>query len=320
MLSAYRPYSENAMNHRIPILIFASVLLISFQEACGEAGKSGLSFLKLGASARGIAMGDAMSANVSGAAATYYNPAGLLNSYADDSRTQIMLMHKEWIQDTRTEYVAISFWLGDNNALGFFLNSTTIAEIEIRTRPGTPEGTFTARNFSIGISYGHAIDENLRLGLTGKFLYEKIFIDEASGIAFDLGLQYTTPVENLSVGASLSNLGSINELRTESSKLPAFLRIGPAYSLDFESINSKLIMAADLLHSFPDNLSHMNLGGELFFNKTFAARVGFQIGSEGRGFSTGIGVHYGILALDYAYSPLSFDLGNSHTIALVLNP
>ena len=293
---------------------------MSLEDAYAEAGKSGLSFLKLGASARGIAMGDAMSANVSGAAATYYNPAGLLNSSAEDSRTQVMLMHKEWIQDTRTEYFATSFWLGDNDALGFFLNSTTIAEIEIRTRPGTPEGTFTARNFSIGASYAHAIGENLRVGFTGKFLYEKIFVDEASGLAFDFGVQYVTSIENLSVGASLSNLGSINELRTESSKLPAFVRIGPAYSVDFESINSKLILATDFLHSFPDDLSRMNLGSELVFNKTFAARVGYQIGSEGRGFAAGIGVHYGALALDYAYSPLSFDLGNSHTISLVLNP
>ena len=37
-----------------------------------------MAFLKLGVSSQGVAMGDAMSASAAGAAATYYNPAGML--------------------------------------------------------------------------------------------------------------------------------------------------------------------------------------------------------------------------------------------------
>lgn len=230
-----------------------------------------------------------------------------------------MFMHKEWIQDTRTEFLGASIILDSENAIGFSLNSTTVSDIEIRTGPGTPEGVFTARNFSLGGSYAHTFSEDLRIGITGKFLYQKILIDESSGFGFDLGAQYKTSIENLSLGAVLANLGSMNGLRSEKTILPSLLRLGPAYSLGVEDINSTLSVASDFLYIFPESKSYVNVGGELFFNQLFAARLGYQFGSEGRGLAAGIGVAHGPFVLDYAYSHLSDDLGNSHGFSLTMS-
>ena len=283
-----------------------------------QAGKSGLAFLKLGVSGRGLAMGDAMSAIASGAAATYYNPAGVLATTGTKT-DQLMFMHKEWIQGTSVEFLGANVLLNDENAMGFSVNSTTISDIEIRTRPGTPEGTFTARNFSVGASYAHAFSEDLRIGVTGKLLYQKILIDESSGYGIDIGAQYKTSFENLSVGATVANLGSMGGLRSGTITLPTLLRIGPAYSIQLESITSKLTGATDLLYIFPEHKSYLNAGGELFFNNIIAARLGYQFGSEGRGFGGGLGISYGIFLIDYAYTHLNTDLGNSHTVSLALN-
>ncbi len=307
------------MNHVLKTST-AILLLVFTMSYTGyaQAGKSGLAFLKLGVSGRGLAMGDAMSATVSGAAATYYNPAGMLTT-SGAGTAQLMFMHKEWIQDTRVEFLGASIILDKENAVGFSLNSTTVSDIEIRTRPGTAEGIFTARNFSLGASYAHSFSDELQVGITGKFLYQKILIDESSGFGMDLGAQYKTSIENLSVGAVLANLGSMKGLRSEKVKLPSLLRIGPAYSFEIESINSTLSAASDLLYIFPESKSYLNAGGELMFNKTVAARMGYQFGSEGRGLAGGLGVTYGIFILDYAYSHLSFNLGNTHAISLALN-
>ncbi|MEK9139278.1 MAG: PorV/PorQ family protein, partial [Bacteroidota bacterium] len=213
-----------------PALVLLMLTLVA-PPLHAQAGKSGLAFLKLGISGRGLAMGDAMSAAVSGAPATYYNPAGLLAPQGT-STSQLMFMHKEWIQDTRVEFLGASIMLDEENAIGFSLNSTTVSDIEIRTRPGTPEGSFTARNFSLGASYARSIAEDLDIGITGKFLYQKILIDESSGFGIDLGAQYKTSVENLSVGAALANIGSMQGLRGEKTKLPTLLRIGPAYTYE----------------------------------------------------------------------------------------
>ena len=283
-----------------------------------QAGKSGLAFLKLGVSGRGLAMGDAMSATVTGAAATYYNAAGLLGS-TDSKTAQLMFMHKEWIQDTRMEFLGTSILLDDENAIGFSLNSTTVSDIEIRTRPGPVEGSFTARNFSLGASYAHALSEDLRVGVTGKFLYQKILIDESSGFGIDAGAQYKTAIENLTVGAVIANIGAMDGLRGGKTTLPSLVRVGPAFAGELESISSSFALAADYLYIFPEQNSYLNTGGELVFNRIVSARLGYQWGSQGRGFSGGVGLSYGMFLLDYAYTHLRDDLGNTNTFSLALN-
>jgi len=283
-----------------------------------QAGEAGLSFLKLGTSARGIAMGDAMVAHAGGSAATHYNPAGL-HSVEPGSSAQLLLMHKEWIQDTRTEFLGAAATLGDGQAIGLSINSTTVSDIEIRTRPGLPEGTFAARDYALGISYSQRISDVVNVGATGKFLYEKILIDEASGFGVDLGMQYKTPLERLSAGLVIANLGSMSALRTETTSLPSLMRLGGAYADSLPAISSDFTLASDYQLVFPTSQSLLSIGGEILFQETFAARAGYTFGSEGRKFSAGIGVRYGIVGVDYAYAPLSSDLGNSHTFSLYIN-
>jgi hypothetical protein len=110
----------------------------------------------------------------------------------------------------------------------------------------------------------------------------------------------------------------MSDLRSEKTKLPTLLRIGPAYAMDVAGILSTLTLASDLVHIFPEKQTYVNVGGELAFDQTFAARTGYEFGSQGRGFSAGVGVNYGILSVDYAYAPLSSDLGNTHTISLAI--
>jgi hypothetical protein len=303
--------------HRIGFLL--TLLVYISTDGFSQAGNSGLSFLKLGVAGRGIAMGDAMSASVQGAPATYYNPAGLLTSRDTSSSVQLMFAHKEWIQDTRAEFLGAAVRISDNHALGFSVNTTTTSDIEIRTRPGPAEGTFTARDFSAGLSYAYGFTENLQFGTTLKFLYERIFVDETTGFAVDFGAQYRPPVEHLVIGIMLANLGGTKDLRNESIKLPALLRVGPAYILPVESVQSVVTVGADFVRIFPEQRNYLSLGGEFFFNQAVAARAGYQFGSEGRGLSAGIGLQYGIFIVDYAYAPLSSDLGNTHTISLAIN-
>src|SRR5512140_525899 len=199
----------------------------------GQIGNSGMASLKLGVSGRGVSMGDAMSAIVQGAAATYYNPAGLLSSSQEGTATQLMFMHKEWIQDTRSEFLGAAMPLGQRSALGVSVVTTTVSDIEVRLRPGPPDATFDARNFSAGLSYAQGVGEDIRLGITAKFLYEKILVDESSGYAIDFGAQVKTPVENLTAGLAVANLGTMSKLESEKTSLPVMLRVGPAYSIGF---------------------------------------------------------------------------------------
>ncbi|MFQ5797800.1 MAG: PorV/PorQ family protein [Bacteroidota bacterium] len=291
-----------------PILVPAAVF--------AQPGQSGLSFLKLGVGGRAIGMGEAHAALSADASALHYNPAAL--SLLE--KANLTLMHKEWVQDIRTEFLAASVPF-NQITLGFHLNSTRISDIEVRTRPGPPEAIFNAQNFVTGISAAYELDRHFIVGITAKFLYEKIFVDEASGFGFDLGAVYT-PAErdgSLRFGAALTNLGSMGKLRTESSELPTAFRVGSAYTIPLEALESKISLAADGFSVFEEGDVRINTGGELDYKQTVALRIGYLWNSEGRGLTLGFGAQYTFVRFDYAFSSLAFDLGDAHILSLSID-
>jgi len=270
---------------------------------------TGLSFLKLGVGARSIAMGEAFSAVTNDHSASFYNPATLRSA----ERNEIMLMHKEWIAETSTEYLGATI-LGDDFHYGFSALSASVNDIEVRTNPGPAIGTFNSQNFSLGFSAALSIDENLAVGAGGKFLYEKIFVDEASGYAIDLGALYRAS-DNLSIGASVLNIGSMNKLRSESTKLPTTIRLGGSYGTPLNE-NFSLLGAADAVKTLGDDNTRIHLGAEVLYNELLAVRGGYQIGYEAKAFSTGFGVYYGIVKFDYAFVPFTGTFSSTHTFSL----
>lgn len=291
------------------ILLILSARFLSY----AQGGQSGLSFLKLGVGARSLGMGEAAVAAANDPSTTHYNPAALLLS----PNPRLLIMHKEWTQGTQTEFLAASFSL-ESFTLGAFLNATSVPDVEIRQRPGPAEGAFTARNAAIGASAAYSIDEQISVGLSMKYLYEKIYVDEADGLGFDVGALYRSPWD-VTFGFSLTNVGSMAELRSESSKLPTTLRIGAARSEMLESIDGNLMLAADLVSILPEKNTHLHLGAEFTYDETFSLRAGYISGFETRNFTTGAGLRYGFVTVDYAFVPFRLDFGTTHTFSLMVD-
>ena len=292
------------------ILVFAIIVLAFGQVCYSQAGSSGLSFLKLGVGGRSVGMGEAVTANAIDASAMHYNPAALrMNQNA-----QLLVMHREWIQNTQVEYIGGSFVLG-SVSLGASLNSTSIPDIEIRNVPGPPIGSFTARNAAVGLSAAYEFQEDLSIGLTAKYLYEKILIDEAEGLAVDIGAIYESPW-GFTLGFSLANLGSMDALRSESSKLPTTFRIGASRAALVPEMESVVIVTADVVSITPEKSTHVHIGGEFNYKETFAIRAGYMTGYDSKRISLGAGFNYGLIKVDYAFIPFKFDFGSTHTFSL----
>jgi hypothetical protein len=150
--------------------------------------------------------------------------------------------------------------------------------------------------------------------VSGKFLYEKIYVDESSGYAIDAGAFYRLS-PSLSLGLAVNNLGSVNELKDDPITLPALLRAGGAYT-DALAERFTYTITGDVVNIFSASVLHVHAGGEVCFDNTIALRAGYQTGYEAKTVSGGLGVYYGMLRFDYAFMPLQSTLGTAHTFSL----
>jgi hypothetical protein len=293
------------------ILILFAALTISLYAQ--EAGKTGLSFLKFGFGARNIALGNIGVISSNDVTALYYNPA-LLSEF---SGSEIIFTHNEWIQDVRSELLGASFGLfGVPFAVG--INTTTISDIETRTKSGDPLSKFNANYFSGSLSTGFEIIDNIAFGFTIKYLYEGLLSDESTGWGYDLGIFYKSPVERLVFGAALRNLGSMNELRNEATKLPSELAFGSMYTIPVENLKSEVVLGTEYQNLLNDKISRLNIGGEFIYNKLVAIRLGYQLQSaeNAQNISAGLGLIWGNLNFDYAFIPFKYSLGTAHTLSI----
>jgi len=288
-----------------------TIILLSSLSLAQSAGNSGLAFLKFGFGARNIAMGDAGSTASNDLSAMYYNPSRLVSLVGNE----VMFMHNEWIQDVRSEVGGIKWNIFSLPfAVGF--NVTTVSDIEVRDKPGDPVSKFNANYFFGSLSSGFTVVEDLDFGATIKYLYEGILNDESTGFGFDFGLNYLTPVKGLTASAVIKNIGSMNKLRIEKTKLPSELRFGGAYNFGLETAKLAFILATEFQKYLDTDDIHINGGGEIIYNQTFAARVGYQSGYESRDFTGGVGIMWGNFRLDYAYMPFSLGLGNANLFSV----
>ena len=293
------------------ILIVIAVLTAStvFAQNDGPAN-TGLAFLKLGVGARSIAMGDAYSSVCDDGTAVIYNPARL-NAGLDNNVT---LMYNSAMQDLTNNFIGAKLKI-NKFGLGFGLLKTNVANIEIREIPGAPIDKFDAQNLSMNVSMCYELYKNFTFGVTSKLIYEKIYIEEASGVGFDLGTNYTN--DKFSASCVLSNLGSVNELKTVKTKLPTAVRFGGAYNVKKDNLN--LIFALEGYKVLDGGNFHVNSGAEIGYKDLLFIRLGYQTAYDNKGFTSGLGLKYKSLVVDYAFIPYSDSFGTSNTISLGFN-
>ena len=289
------------------VLFFLSNVLFA-----QSAGESGLSFLKFGFGARNVAMSDLGVVSANDLTALNYNPSLL----ALNNKTQLSFSHNSLFQDLSSEMFAGSFSVfGLPIAVG--INTTTIANIEVRTNPGDPQSLFSAHYFSGSISTAYEIANNIFAGATVKYLYENLFTDDANGLGFDFGVSYLGFIDGLSLGAAIRNIGSMNELRSQSTKLPTDLRIGAAYNYNISNSKFDFTFLTGYQKYLEQTDSHLHLGGEILYDNMFSLRAGFASGYDSKNISAGFGVNWKGINLDYAFVPYKYGLGDSHIISFI---
>jgi len=297
--------------YRTIFIIFLILIIFPMNSFSGDAGKTGLSFLKIDVDSRAAAMGGAYTAIASGAAASYWNPAGL----ASASGKNVILMHQVWIDDITHEFGAVQFAAGKHN-LAVSANLMIFPGIEIREQATEdPDGISDAVNFCAAISYAQNVSKNWQAGISAKYIFEKYYLEQASGWAVDFGVRRLNLIDKFDWGFVLQNLGKMNALQKTETELPIIIRSGLVYHLPFTVLAGGHLLSADLQYVKDEQL-YIRGGSQWNFTDYFNLRAGLNWYSDKLHFSTGMGFFYKKFNVDYAFIPLIDHLENSHQFSI----
>jgi hypothetical protein len=303
------------MRRKIGFVIVAAVLCglasTAWAAEFSKVGTAGAQFLKVGMGARYVGMGEASVACVNDAYAMYWNPAGLTGL----SSANLSLTNVDWIGDVQLNHVSLGKPLGDYSAFGVSVTALSMGEMEVTTVE-EPEGTgetFTASSYCLSLGYARKMTDRFSVGLSGKYVWERISEERASGFAFDFGTLFYTGFRSLRMGMNIANLGP--EMKMEGPELSAYLdpqpenpnnddvksklavdpydlpltfRFGMAYDV-IESPESRLTVSLEAKHP-NDNTQQASLGGEYLWKELFSLRAGYKFNYEEEGLTFGGGV------------------------------
>ena len=315
-------------------LFISALLVVTNQNILGQifAGTTTAQFLKIEVGARSISMGGAFVSLADDATAIYWNPAGI----ARLERNAVAFSHAYWLAETNHDFAGLVIKIGDQHAIGLSYTSLTMPDMAVRDvfyQEGTGE-YFSASDIALGISYAINITQDFSIGFTGKYINQNIWHMNASSLAFDAGVRYSTPFEGLELGMSISNIGGkmkyagednfiyydfnadehgnndkiYADIQMDGWVLPLLFRVGVSYKLSLSKIHG-LTISADALHPSDYNES-LSTGFEYSFRDRFFLRAGykslFKLESE-EGLTAGVGLVYFLtdylpVRVDYAFA------------------
>ena len=122
-------------------------------------------------------------------------------------------------------------------ALAISSSYISYGEFERKDIYNQRNGTFSARDFSFGVTNSHQIN-NISVGATMKFAGSYIDTYSSHAVAFDFGANFTHPKYDLQVGMVLKNIGFVFDgyVGGANLDLPMDLQIGVSYKPEYMPI------------------------------------------------------------------------------------
>jgi hypothetical protein len=297
--------------------IMMTALLCSVAILPSAAQTTGFPVLRLGPFAEHAALGETYTAYVRGSASMHGNPAGL----AAPGWNSATVTYQSWIAATDIYGASARFRVTDRSGLGVSITMFDSGDLEARDQPG-PGDPFAVQYVSLGAGYAVQFGP-VRAGASAKFLSERIYTESATGFAFDAGVQATFFDDYLMFGASVHNLGSMDELGVEATPLPTIIRIGAAgypirlYSEGDAEPTIRAFLSPEIVISPDDEDARFHIGAGAEIPDLLAVRAGYLSGDTVRNFTFGAGITYSGFVFDYGFLPLRDGFGGpSHILTL----
>jgi len=251
------------------------------------------------------------------ASATYWNPAGLVQS----GKNELVLSHLDWLVDVDFEYAAYVHQVNSNVALGAFIGFLHLADMPVTTEyhPYGNGEYFSYSDLAAGLSASIKMTDRFSFGATIKYVREDLAELYMDGLLFDFGTFYWTGYKTLRIAASVRNFGwdfkppgtyqrqEINgstQAEYESFSAPAIFTLGTAMDV-YTFQRNTFTLSAQMNHPMDDQESFV-MGMEYRWRDMFALRSGYLGNASENRWTFGAGAHFSLagkkLKIDYSYA------------------
>lgn len=303
-------------------------------------GTAGAQFLQIPVGARATAMGGAVVGHINDASALYWNPAGIVSVPSGS----LFAGYTSWWASIGLSHAAFVYSVGDVGSFGVSATVLGMDPMDVTTER-QPEGTgetFDAKDLMVGITYARRLTDDFSVGVTAKYVYQSIWRESASGIAFDVGTQYRIGVGDLTLAMAMTNFGAdlqmdgqdLNikydgaddlpnnrlapaRLQSEEYPLPLHFQVGLSMTvIDLEEFG--VLLAVDVTHP-NDARERVNFGTEVRILQNLFLRGGYRVNYDIESGTMGAGVRVplGDLRVNFDYAYAIYDLLPSiHRISL----
>ena len=304
-----------------------SILLIAFGmlSAADYAGYSG-SFLRMGTSARSMAMGSGFTAELDKGFSAYHNPAGV----AFLTTRQASFTYHSLALDRRFIVSSFATHLPPTAGVGVAWVSAGVDGIDGRTVAGEHTNTLSTSEDAFYITFAQRLQQWISVGINLKILYNQLPMNESDlagkGIGFDIGVMID-PGKRVKIGLMVQDLNSYYQWNTSSvfegegrvyrDVFPSIFRLGATYKTrQLYIVGDFGIIAGEKTDGSYGHLGQsLRAGVEYIYKKNYFFRGGLGNGRIG----IGGGMNFSFMNkndafLDYALV-VEFPTGFAHIIS-----
>lgn len=300
---------------------------------------TGVPLLLIAPDSRAGAMGDVGAASKPDANSIHWNAAKL--SFTE-KKAGLSFSYTPWLRqivsDIKLMYLSGYYKIDDRSTVGGSLTYFSLGSIDFFSEEGISTGTYKPNEFAFDLAYSMKLSNNLSFSLTGRYIRSDLTQGQnvgttqthaANAAAADLGLYYQNKLNidlpsEYAFGLQISNLGTKISYsdNMESSFLPANLRLGGRYTMDFDQFNNLSLMvdlnkllvptppvynedgsiyagmdpnvgilqgAIQSFYDAPNGLKEemqeisLSVGAEYWYNKVLAVRAGYFYEAKNKG-------------------------------------
>ena len=255
---------------------------------------SGYEFLRNYVGARPSALGGAFIAISGDVHSVYYNPSAL----ATLKGKQLTFSYLNHFLDFQSGFVAYGFQMPGIGYFGIGTHYMNYGEFLRADENGNEEGTFGAGDLVVLTDYAIKFSEDFFVGASFKFISATYAEYNSTAIAFDFGLLYQFPAQDMQIGFGVFNAGTVTSAFVESKDdLPLNYRVGASKGL----AHLPLMVSVEGYQYIDENF-HFIIGGEFTVTPFMFLRLSYnsvgkdqnigQNGDKYAGVSIGMGVSF----------------------------